>query len=188
MNSTLATIRTAVAVIATMLFCSPAVFAQVTATGTINAQLINKNGIALVFETDPAGVTLGSSGTSAATLNFGTISAFGPLAAGVTRPSATATNFTVRTIFDVQVIQGGLTSTSYTLRAQLASALPAGFTFKVDGVTLVNVLSSIQTTALFNVNIPHNLDLTVLTAAPGAGGPALNTPLTTVINFQASAN
>jgi hypothetical protein len=174
--------------LAAILLGSSAVFAQVTATGTINATLTNKNGIALVFESDPGGVTLGSPLTSAATLNFGTISAFGPLSSGVTRPSVTAANFTVRTIFDVQVIQGGLTSTTFTLRANLASALPVGFSFKIDGVTLVNGPSNIQTNAVYNVNIPHNLDLTVLTAAPGAGGPALNTPLTTVINFQASAN
>ena len=186
MKFSMATIRRAVA--AAILLCAPALFAQVTATGTINAQLINKNGIALVFETDPVGVALGGNATSAATLNFGTISAFGPLSAGVSRPSVTATNFTVRTIFDVQVIQGGLTSTTYTLRAQLASALPAGFSFKIDGVTLVNGPSSIQTNAAYNINVPHNLDLTVLRAAPGAGGPAVNTPLTTVINFQASAN
>jgi hypothetical protein len=181
------TIRTALA--AAMLLCSSALLAQnPAATGTINAVLIHKNGIALVFDTDPAGVTLGSSGTSAATLDFGTIAAFGPLAPGVSRPSVTAANFTVRTIFDVQVIQGGLTSTSYTLRASLASALPTGFSFKVDGVTLVNGPSSIQTNGAYNANVPHNLDLTVLTAAPGAGGPAVGTPLTTVINFQASAN
>lgn len=186
MKNYMATIR--MALLAAMLLCTSAAFAQVTATGTINATLTNKNGIALVFESDPGGVTLGSPLTSAATLNFGTISAFGPLASGVTRPSATAANFTVRTVFDVQVIQGGLNSTTYTLRANLASALPAGFSFKVDGVTLVNGPSVIQANAGYNVNVPHNLDLTVLTAAPSAGGPAVNTPLTTVINFQASAN
>jgi hypothetical protein len=173
---------------AILLSLSAPLFSQTTATGTINATLVNKNGIALVFENDPAGVALGGAATSAATLNFGKISAFGPLSPGVTRPSVTATNFTVRTIFDVQVVQGGLNSTTYTLRAQLASALPTGFSFKVDGVTLVNGPSSIQTNAAYNLNVPHNLDLTVLTASPGAGGPAVNTPLTTVINFQASAN
>jgi hypothetical protein len=187
MKNYMATIR--MAALTVMIFCSATLLAQnPTATGTINATLTNKNGIALVFESDPGGVTLGSPLTSAATLNFGTISAFAPLSSGVTRPSVTAANFTVRTIFDVQVIQGGLTSTTFTLRANLASALPAGFSFKIDGVTLVNGPSNIQTNAVYNVNIPHNLDLTVLTAAPGAGGPALNTPLTTVINFQASAN
>src|SRR5262245_3973036 len=74
--------------------------AQTTATGVINGVLINKNGISLQFDTDPAGVTLGAAGTSAATAGFGTVSAFGPLSAGVTRPSITAANFTVRTIFD----------------------------------------------------------------------------------------
>ena len=171
------------------LLCASPVFAQnPTATGVINGTLINKNGIALVFDTDPGGVTLGAAGTSAATLNFGTISAFGPLAPGVTRPSVTAANYTVRTVFDVQVIQGGLNSTTYTLRAQLASALPTGFSFKIDGVTLVNGPSNIQTNAAYNVDVPHNLDLTVSTASPGAGGPAVGTPLSTVINFQASAN
>ncbi len=178
-----------IAISTALALLAPAVFAQApTASGTINASLTHKNGIALVFDTDPAGVTLGSPGTSNATLNFGNISAFGPLAAGVSRTSVTATNFTVRTVFDVQLIEGGLTSTSYTLTAQLASALAAGLSFKVDGVTLTNTLSTIQTNGNYNVNVPHNLDLTVSTAAPGAGGPAVNTPLTTVINFQASAN
>lgn len=171
-----------------LLFGLPLYAQKPTATGTINAQLVNKNGIALVFDSDPGGVTLGSAGTSAATLNFGTISAFGPLSAGVTRTGVTAANFTVRTIFDVQVIQGGLNSTTYTLRAQLASALPTGFSFKIDGVTLANGNTNIQTNGAYNVDVSHNLDLTVSTAAPGAGGPAVNTPLTTVINFQASAN
>jgi hypothetical protein len=106
----------------------------------------------------------------------------------VSRTSVTAANFTVRTVFDVQVIQGGLNSASYTLQAQLASALPTGFSFKIDGVTLANGPLSIQTNGAYNVDVRHNLDLTVSTAAPGAGGPAVGTPLSTVINFQASAN
>ncbi len=171
------------------LLCASSAFAQnPTASGVINGTLINKNGIALVFDADPGGVTLGADGTSAATLNFGSISAFGPLAPGVTRTSVTAANYTVRTVFDVQVIQGGLNSTTYTLRAQLASALPTGFSFKIDGIILAAGNTNIQTNAAFNVDVPHNLDLTVSTAAPGAGGPAVGTPLSTIINFQASPN
>jgi len=159
-----------------------------TATGTINATLINKNGIAIVFNSDAAGVALGNNGSSAATLNFGTISAFGALSAGVTRPSVNAANYTVRTIFDVQVTQGGLTSTSYTLAANLAAAAPTGFTYLVDGVSLTTTSQTVQTNGTYVNNIPHNLDLTILTAAPGAGGPAVGTPLTTTINFTATAN
>src|SRR5438132_351554 len=122
--------------IISLMLSTAAVFAQTTATGTINATLGNKNGIAIVFDSDPAGVTLGATGTAAASLNFGTVSAFGPLSAGVSRPAMGALNYTIRTVFDVQVTQGGLTSTSYTLSAQLAAAAPAGLTYAVDSLAL----------------------------------------------------
>ncbi len=170
-----------------LMLSSAALFAQ-TATGVINGTLVNKNGISLVFDTDAGGVTLGNSGTSAANVNFGTISAFGPLAPGVTRPSVTAANFTVQTIFDVQVIQGGLTSTSYTLTANLAAAAPTGFSYTVDAVTLTTVAQTIQANATYNTDVAHNLGLVVSTAAAGGGGPVVGTPITATINFTATAN
>ncbi len=176
------------AALAALLTCSASLMAQTTATGVINGTLVNKNGISIQFDTDPAGVTLGAAGTNAATANFGTVSAFGPLSAGVTRPSVTAANFTVRTIFDVQVVQGGLNSTTYTLTANLAAAAPTGMNYKVDAVTLTTALQTIQVNGAYNTAIAHNLDLVILTAAPGAGGPAVNTPITTTINFTATAN
>jgi hypothetical protein len=176
------------AALAATLLLAGSALAQTTATGVINGVLVNKNGISLQFDTDPAGVTLGAAGTNAATVNFGNISAFGPLAGGVTRPSVTAANFTVRTIFDVQVVQGGLTSTTYTLTANLAAPAPTGLSYKVDAISLTTVAQTVQTNAAYNTDIAHNLDLVVLTAAPGAGGPAVATPLTTTINFTATAN
>src|SRR5579864_9048372 len=174
--------------LAALLLCGASLVGQTTASGVINGTLINKNGISIQFDTDPAGVTLGAAGTSAATANFGTVSAFGPLAAGVIRPSVTAANFTVRTIFDVQVIQGGLNSTTYTLTANLAAAAPTGMRYKVDAITLTTALQTIQVNGAYGTDIAHNLDLVILTAAPGAGGPAVNTPITTTINFTATAN
>lgn len=162
--------------------------AQLTASGTINATLIHKSGISLVFDSDPSGVTLGATGSSAASLNFGTISAFGPLSTGVTQPSVGPTSFTVQTLFDVKVIEGGLTSTSYTLSAQLAAVAPTGFTYGIDGISLTTSAQNIQTNGTYNTDVQHNLSLVVLTAAPGAGGPAVGTPLTTTINFTATAN
>ena len=158
-----------------------------TATGTINATLIHKNGIALVFDTDPGGVALGGNGSPAASLNFGVISAFGTLSAGVTRPSVTAGSFTVRSIFDVFVLQGG-PSPNYTLTANLAAAAPTGFGYGVDAVTLTTVAQTITTTGAYNIDVAHNLDLIVSTAAPGSGGPAVGTPITSTINFTATAN
>ncbi|MGB8131611.1 MAG: hypothetical protein WCG81_17635 [Candidatus Angelobacter sp.] len=176
------------AALAALLMSGASLLAQTTATGVINGTLINKNGISIQFDSDPAGITLGAAGTNAATANFGTVSAFGTLAAGVTRPSVTAANFTVRTIFDVQVIQGGLNSLTYTLTANLAAAAPTGMNYKVDAITLTTASQTVQVNGAYNTDIAHNLDLVVSTAAPGAGGPAVNTPITTTINFTATAN
>lgn len=159
-----------------------------TATGVINATLVNKNGITLIFNSDPAGVTLGASGTSAVTADFGSISAFGGLSAGVTRPFVGAASFTVRTIFDVNVFQGGLNSTGYTLSANLAAAAATGFNYKVDAITLTTTAQTVQTNGTYGIDVAHNLDLVVSTAAPGAGGPAVGTPITATINFAATAN
>ena len=175
------------AVVAAMLAGSSA-WAQTTANGTINGKLVNANGISIVFNTDAAGVTLGASGTSAASANFGNISAFGPLSAGVTRPTVTAGSYTVQTVFDVEVIQGGLNSTTYTLRAQLAGAAPTGLSYRIDAVNLGAALQILQNNGAYDVNVAHNLDLVVSTAAPGAGGPAVGTPLSTTINLTATAN
>ena len=178
-----------IAAMMALLLSTAALWAQnPTATGTINATLVNKSGISLIFDTDPGGVALGNNGSSAASLNFGNISAFGPLSAGVTRPSVLPASYTVRTLFDVQVVQGGLTSANYTLTAQLAAAAPTGFTYAVDAVTLTTAAQTITTTGAYNTDVQHSLNLTVLTAAPGAGGPAVGTPLTSTINFTATSN
>jgi hypothetical protein len=176
------------AIAALLLLSAAAVAQNPTATGVINATLINKNGITLVFDSDPGGVTLGNNGSSSASLNFGTISAFGPLAAGVTRPTVLPATYTVRTLFDAQVIEGGLTSANYTLTANLAAAAPTGFSYAIDAVTLTTAARTIQVNGAYNTDVQHSLSLTVSTAAPGSGGPAVGTPLTATINFTATAN
>jgi hypothetical protein len=182
------TIRNLAVTMTMLLLARAAGWAQ-TATGVINGTLINKSGISLVFDSDPAGVPLGASGTSAASLNFGNIFAFGTgLAAGVTRPSVTAANFTVQTVFDVNVTQGGGNSASYTLTANLAAAAPTGFSYVVQGVTLTTTAQSVQNNGAYGTDVPYTLALVVSTAAPGAGGPAVGTPITTTINFTATAN
>jgi hypothetical protein len=176
-------------VLIAVLLSSAALWAQnPTATGTINAVLVNKSGISLIFDSDPGGVGLGNTGSSAASLNFGTISAYGPLSPGVTRPSVLPANYVVRTLFDVQVVAGGMNSPSYTLSAQLAAAAPTGFTYAVDAVTLTTANQNIQTNGAYNTDVQHSLNLTVSTAAPGAGGPPVGTALTTTINFTATSN
>jgi len=176
-----------VALAASMLMSS-ALFAQTTATGTINATLVNKSGISLVFDSDPGGVSVGSSGSSTASMNLGVVSAYGALSAGVTRPTVGVNTYIVQTLFDVQVIEAGLVSPNYTLTAQLAAAAPTGLTYSVDAVTLTTGSQTIQATGTYNTDVQHTLKMTISTAASGSGGPATGTPLTTTINFTATSN
>ncbi len=157
-----------------------AVAAAQTASGTLNATLVNKSGIAILFNSDPSGVTLGGAGTSAATLNFGTVAMFAPPPAGVAM-TRTAADFTVSSLFDTHVIVGGVNSASYSLQAALQTP-PGVYTFKFDGVTL----STTSTTVVgadpnYAKDVPHTLSLTVPKTAPA--GVVTNT-----VNFVVTAN
>lgn len=174
--------------LAAVVACWGTASGQTTASGALNVQLLNGSGITLTFVSDSSGVTLSNAGTSAATLGFGTVGAFGSLSPGVTRPTSNSTSFTVSTIFDVNVAESGLTSTNYTLTAGLAAVAPTGLTYSIDSVTLTTTNQSIQTTGPYGSNVAHTLNVVVLTAAAGSGGPTVNTPLTTTINFTATAN
>jgi hypothetical protein len=162
--------------------------AQLVATGVINGTLLHRSGIALVFDTASGGVGLGGANTNAATLGFGTVSAYGPLSPNVTRSNVTSSSYTISTPFAIQVIEAGLTTTSYTLTSNLAAAAPTGLTFMVDTVTLTTAAQTVQTGASYNTDIAHTLYMIVSTAAPGAGGPAVGTQLSTTINFTATAH
>lgn len=162
-------------------------FGQLTAQGTINATLVVRNGIAIVFYSDQAGVPLGASGTSAATLNMGSVSSIGPLSTGVTRSNVTSSSFTVSSPFDIRVM-GGISSLNYTLTAQLTNAAPAGFTCQVDAITLTLAKQTVTTTGTYSTNAPHSLNLVISTAAQSNGGPVLGTPQTTNVTFIATAN
>jgi hypothetical protein len=179
------TIRVLLAGLMAGILCGAA-SAQTTAQGTINATLVNMNGIAIVFYSDSAGVTLGGS-SSAATMNLGTISAVGPLSPGVTRTSSSSSQFTVASPFYLSVI-GGNFSASYQLTAQLAAAAPTGISCSLGAIPLSTTAQTLTTSGTYNTNVVYNMNLTVSTAAPGSGGPATGTPITTTIQFTATAN
>ncbi len=152
-----------------------------TASGTLNATLINKSAIAIIFNSDPTGVALGGAGTTAATLNFGTVAMYMTTPPAGVSLSRTATNFTVSTVFDTYVIIGGSNSASYSLQAAL-QAVPAPYAFKFDAVTL----STTSTTVVaadpnYFKDVPHTLSLTIPQTAPA--GAVSNT-----VNFVVIAN
>jgi hypothetical protein len=94
----------------------------------------------------------------------------------------------VQTSFDVNVIEGGLTSANYTLTANLAAAAPTGISYKVDAVSLTTAAQTIQANGTYNTDVLHSLGLVVSMSPPGAGGPAVGFPITATINFTATAN
>lgn len=154
-----------------------------TATGTLNVSATVTGSINLVFNSDAAGVALTSgAGTNAAALDFGTVSAFGTLPAGVSRPAPTATNFTVSTPVDVLVSKTNTASTSYTLTTQLSTA-DAVDTWAANGAAFTNATPGTATaTGTYGSNVPVTLAITIpFTTASG-------TTISNIVNFTATAN
>jgi hypothetical protein len=171
-----------VTIFAALMMISSAAVAQTTASGTLTVSATVNGSIQLVFNSDAAGVALSSgAGTNAATLAFGNVSAFGTVAAGVTR-TTTASNFTVSSAVDVQVSKTNSASANYTLKAQLGAA-DATNTWSVGGVAVTSAAQSTLTaTGTYAANSNFPVAITVpFTSASG-------TTIANTINYVATAN
>ncbi len=159
----------------------PVLASAQTASGTLQVQATIQSSISMLFNSNAGGVTLGNAGTNAATLNFGNISAYGALSAGVTR-SLGANNFTVSTPFNLVVQQANGASANYTLAAQLANP-DATNTWALSGTAVTNAPAPplTATGAYGNPGTVYTLQLTVPMAS--AAGLISNT-----IDFTATAN
>ncbi len=158
-----------------------------TASATLNLEEINQPGISIFLAADASGAPV-TGGAFNAALDFGTVSAAGSLPTGVTRPTVTASSFTVATIVDIDVEKGGYTSSNYTMRAALGAAAPTGLTYLANGVTLTTSAQTITSTGAYNTNQAYALDIVIKTAAPASGGPTVGTLLSDTIDFTATAN
>jgi len=136
--------------------------------------------ISLSFESVPGSVPLAGSGSTSASLNFGSVSAFEPLNAGVTR-TAGASSYTISTRFGVRAthLLGGLLSPNYTVRARLLSAQP--LTWRVDGVTMSTTAATFATSQPYGPVVPHTLAFVVPFSQPAGA-------VTTVLEVTAIAN
>jgi len=171
--------------IAMFALMSTAAFAQAgnTATGTLTVTATVNSSINLVFNSDAAGVALSSgAGTNAATLAFGNVSAFGAVAANITRTVVAGTSFTVSTPVDVLVTKSNSSSANYTLKAQLGSG-DAVNTWGVGGTAVSNAsASTITATGTYGSNVAEAIAITVpFTTASG-------TSISNTINFTATSN
>ena len=173
---------TILTIAAAMMMLLSSFAAAQTANGTLTVTATVQGSLNLVFVSDASGVALTGSGTNAATLAFGNVSAFGALAAGVVRPVPTATTFTVSSAVDVNVTKTNSASANYTLKAQLGSA-DAVNTWQVGGFTVTNAsAATITATGTYDANSNFPVAITIpFTTASG-------TNISNTINYTATAN
>jgi hypothetical protein len=146
-------------------------------SGRSSAQLT----ISLTFVSDPGGIALSGSGTSAASASFGTVQAFGgAVPTGVTK-SVGANSWTLSTPIDITVQKGvlDLLSPSYTLTARLQTSDLTN-TWKLNAVTLSTTAATITGAGAYGTTV-NSFSLTVpFSAVAGA--------INNTINFTVTAN
>lgn len=151
------------------------------ASGTVAVTATVASSVSLTFVSDPAGITLGGTGTSAATVAFGAVQAYGgAVPANVTKTVTGTTSWTLSTPIDVVVEVANQVSTNYTLTAQLATA-DAIDTWKLGASTITSAAATTLTATGAYGTTAYTLGLTIpFTKAAGA--------ITNTINFVATAN
>jgi hypothetical protein len=133
-----------------------------TASGTLGVTATVAGSISLTFITDVAGVALTNSGTSAATVPFGTVSmSGGSVPAHVTKTVNGTTSFTLSTPFDVLVTLANSASTTYTLTATLATADLTN-TWLIGAIDMsAGAAHALTAAGEFGAVVPYTLNLTV---------------------------
>lgn len=152
-----------------------------TASGTIAVTATVGSSVSLTFVTDASGIALGGTGTSAATIAFGNVQAYGGVVpANVTKTVNGTTNWKLSTPFDVVVNVANQTSSNYTLTAQLNTA-DAVNTWQIGATTITSAsAASLTATGAYGTTV-YTLNLTIpFSEAAGA--------ISNTLNFVATAN
>jgi predicted secreted protein len=147
--------------------------ATLTVTGTVASS------ISLTVES--AGGTTSGTGTAAATSDLGSISKYGSAPTGFTLARG-ASNWTLSSTIGVKVDKANLTSTDYTLTAQLGSAPASGVAWKLNGSTLSDsAATTLTSTGTFGSTGSYSWDIVVADSAAAAA-------IDNTINFTATSN
>jgi hypothetical protein len=134
--------------------------------------------ITLSFESVAGFLPLAGDGTNTAMLDFGRVSAFGPLNAGVSRTLG-ASSYTISTTFGVRARRQQGQSSNYTLQARLQTG--SVLTWRVDGLTMSTSPATIATLQQYNRSVSHTLAFVVPFSQPAGA-------ITTVFEVTAIAN
>src|SRR4051794_24399778 len=147
--------------------------ATLTVTGTVESS------ISITVES--AGGTTSGTGTAAATSALGSISKFGSAPTGFTLARG-ASDWTISSTVGIQVVKANLTSTDYTLVAQLGSAPATGITWKLNGSTLSDsAATTLTATGTYGSAGSYSWDIVVADSAAAAA-------IDNSINFTATSN
>jgi hypothetical protein len=147
--------------------------------GALNVSATVDGSISLLFVSDPSGVSLTGSGTSAAAAGFGTLQGFGsspPLGITITR---TSSEFSPSTPFYLKVVKANSISASCTVRADIGAS--DGNVWKIDHLNLNTGTKTITSSGTYNANLPFTLKVNIpFSRAAGA--------INNSLNFTATAN
>jgi predicted secreted protein len=172
MNSKLSFVMLMALLFATQVFGATS-SGSLTVTGTIDSSL------SLTIES--AGGTTSGTGTDAATSALGSISKYGSAPTGFTLARG-ASNWTLSSTVGVQVGKANLTSTDYTLTAQLGSAPASGVTWKLNGSTLSDsAATTLTSTGTYGSTGSYSWDIVIADSAASAA-------IDNAIAFTATSN
>ncbi|HVR40908.1 MAG TPA: hypothetical protein VMU84_17585 [Thermoanaerobaculia bacterium] len=169
----------AVAVVVVSLAFIAADAMAATSSGTLTVTGTVESSISLTVES--AGGTTSGTGTAAATSDLGNISKYGSAPTGFTLARG-ASNWTISSTVGVKVDKANLTSTDYTLTAQLGSAPASGITWKLNGSTLSDsAATTLTSTGTYASTGSYSWDIVVADSAAAAA-------IDNSINFTATSN
>ncbi|HEX7155366.1 MAG TPA: hypothetical protein VF618_28120 [Thermoanaerobaculia bacterium] len=167
----------AIAVLATVAISSSAFAA--TSSGTLTVTGTVESSISLTIES--AGGTTSGTGTDAATSALGSISRFSAAPTGFTLARG-ASDWTLSSTVGVKVSKANLTSTDYTLTAQLGAAPASGIVWKLNGSTLSDsAAATLTSTGTYESTGSYSWDIVVANSAAAAA-------IDNSISFTATSN
>lgn len=131
-----------------------------TVTGTIESS------VSLTVQS--AGGTTSGTGTGEASSALGTVSKYGVAPTGFTLARG-ASNYTLSSTVGVQVDKANLTSTDYTLTAQLVAQPASGVAWKLNGSTLSDsAATTLTSTGTYGSTGSYSWDIVVADSAAAA--------------------
>ncbi|MBV8519582.1 MAG: hypothetical protein JO197_19480 [Acidobacteria bacterium] len=150
-----------------------------TSSGTLTVTGTVESSISLTVES--AGGTTSGTGTASATSALGSISKYSSAPTGFSLARG-ASNWTLSSTVGVKVNKANLTSTDYTLEAQLGSAPASGITWKLNGSTLSDsAATTLTSTGTYGSTGSYSWDIVVADSAAAAA-------IDNSISFTATSN